>query len=130
MIKANPYLFVENCEEVIEYYRDILKGKIKNVQKADGMEAFKEHEGKYLHAELHLGESIIHFSDIFSEVTKGDNVKITLECHSEDEIKRVYQSLLEGGQVSVELQETFWGALHANVTDKYGIGWLLNYQRS
>lgn len=82
-----------------------------------------------LHAELHLGESIIHFSDIFGSVSNGDNVKITLEFETEDEIRKVYNALLVDGQTSLELQETFLGALHANVTDKNGVGWLLNYQK-
>jgi PhnB protein len=129
MKSANPYLFVDHCKEVIEYYQSIFGGEIKNVQLADGIEMFKGHEGKYLHVELHLGESIIHFSDVFGSVTNGDNVKITLEFENEAEIRRVYASLIADGHASLELQDTFWGAIHANVTDKYGIGWLLNYQK-
>lgn len=129
MKSANPYLFVENCTEVMEYYRSIFGGEVKNVQLADGIEMFKGQEGKCLHAELHLGVSIIHFSDVFGSVTKGNNVKITLEFESEEEIRNVYDTLIADGHASVELQNTFWGALHANVTDKHGIGWLLNYQK-
>lgn len=129
MKSANPYLFIGNCKEKLEYYQNLLGGEIKNVQLSDGIEMFKGQEGKILHAELHLGESVIHFSDIFGSVNKGDNVKITLEFESEDEMRKVYNSLIVDGHASVELQETFWGALHANITDKNGIGWLLNFQK-
>ncbi|MBM7571511.1 VOC family protein [Aquibacillus albus] len=129
MKSVTPYLFIENCKEAMEYYQGIFDGEIKNVQLADGIEMFKGHEGKILHAELHLGESVVHFSDIFGSVKKGDNVKITLEFESEDEIRKTYRSLITDGHASVELQETFWGALHANITDKNGIGWLLNFQK-
>ncbi|WP_308017603.1 VOC family protein [Alkalihalobacillus deserti] len=79
MKSANPYLFIENCKEEMKFYQGIFGGGIKNVQLADGIEMFKDHEDKILHAELHLGESVIHFSDTFGSVNKGDNVKITLE---------------------------------------------------
>lgn len=130
MISANPYLVMENCKEAMAFYAEVLNGEIKNVQLADNIEMFKGHEGKVLHGELHVGNSIIHFNDVFGNVTKGDNVRITLELESEDEIKQVYDRLLAGGTAQLELQETFWGALHANLTDKYGICWLLNYQKN
>jgi PhnB protein len=121
MKSASPYVFVDNCMSVMEYYRDLFGGEMANVQKND--------DRKCLHAELHLGNSVIHFSDTFGKVQQGDNVRITLELESEDEIKRVYNSLSKEGKITFELQDTFWGALHANLVDKFGIGWLLNYQR-
>lgn len=120
MRSANPYIFVENCLEIIEYYRNIFNGEIRNVQQTE--------DGKCSHAELVLGSSIIHFSDYFDETTKGDNVRICLECESEEEITRVYNDLIVSGSVKVELQETDLGALHANLIDQFGVGWLLNYK--
>ncbi|HCG4536609.1 TPA: VOC family protein [Salmonella enterica subsp. enterica serovar Typhi str. AG3] len=118
---ANPYIFVENCVEIIEYYRNILNGEIRNVQQTE--------DGKCLHAELVVGDSIIHFSDDFGKTKQGDNVRVSLECESEEEITRIYNDLSVSGIVTVELQETFWGALHANLVDQFGVGWLLNYQK-
>jgi PhnB protein len=121
MKNAAPYIFVENCLQVMEYYQSLFGGEISNIQKTD--------DGKCLHAELHFGDSIIHFSDTFSKVQKGDHVRVVLQCESEEEIRRVYESLSQEGQVTLELQDTFWGAIHANLIDRFGIGWLLNYQR-
>ncbi|MFC3039809.1 VOC family protein [Virgibacillus xinjiangensis] len=129
MKSANPYLFIENCRQEMDHYQKILGGEIKNVQFADGIAIFKGHEGKVLHGELHLGDSIIHFSDIFEPVSKGEHVKITLDFDTEEEIRKVYSALLDGGHASPALQSTFWGALHANVTDRNGVGWLLNFQK-
>ena len=129
MKSVNPYIILEKCKEALNDYHGILGGEIKNVQLADNVEMFKGYEGKYLHAELHVGNSVIHFSDPFGHVEKGDHVKITIEFDNEEEIRKVYQSFVADGQAIFKLQETFWGALHANVIDKYGIGWLLNYQK-
>jgi len=72
-------------------------------------------------------EAMQYYQSIFGGEIK-DNVKITIEFDTEDEIRKVYDSLKKDGQAILELQKTFWGALHANVTDKYGIGWILNCQ--
>ena len=105
----------------MKHYQRILGGEIKNMQKTE--------DGKCLHAELHVGESIIHFSDTFGKTAQGNQIRISLECESEEEIRRVYDSLSTNGTVTVELQDTFWGAVHANFIDQYGVGWLLNYQK-
>ncbi len=119
MKSASPYIFVDNCLEVIEFYRNLFDGEIANVQKSE--------DGKCLHAELTVGRTIIHFSDTFGQTTQGDNVRISLECDSEEEIRRVYQSLIVDGKITYELHDTPWGALHANLVDQFGIGWLLSY---
>ncbi|SDI29069.1 VOC family protein [Alteribacillus bidgolensis] len=125
MKSIHPYIMVENCKEAMEFYEEVLGGEIKNVQ------ALEEHGGKYMHAELHMSDQIIHFSDVFQDygkITQGNNVYVLLEFEEKEEIKKVYESIQEGAEVGVELQETFWGALHANLIDRYGIGWMLNCQ--
>jgi PhnB protein len=121
MKSASPYIFLDNCLNVMEYYQELFGGEITNIQKTG--------DGKCLHAELHFGNSIIHFSDTFSKVNAGDHVRIVLDCETEEEIRKVYESLSQGGRITLELQETFWGALHANLVDRFGIGWLLNFQK-
>lgn len=55
-----PYIRIENCKE------EIFGGEIKNTQLADGIDMFKGHEGKYIHAELHINSHcVLHFSDMF-----------------------------------------------------------------
>lgn len=130
MKKVLPHIFIENCKEAIEYYRDVFGGEIKNTQLSDGMEMFKGQEGKYIHAELHMNEnSVIYFADIFTETTKGDNMQIVLDLESEDEIEKIYNELSKDGQIKMELQDTFWDAKFAVVKDKYGISWELNYSK-
>ncbi|MEK5393166.1 VOC family protein [Margalitia sp. FSL K6-0131] len=131
MKKVYTRLNIENCKEAIEFYAQVLNGEIKNVQLADGVEMFKGHEGKYIHAELHLNEHyVIYFNDIFgNEPVKGTNIIMGLDFDREEELRKVYDELSKEGKVTMELQDTFWNALYGNVTDKYGIHWELNYQR-
>ncbi|MFS0784595.1 VOC family protein [Bacillus sp. 1P06AnD] len=130
MLTIKPYIITDHCEEAMNYYKNILGGEIKNVHRAKEMPMFKGNEGKILQAQLHIGNQIIHFSDTFHGIVHGDAVKIILEFHEVAEIERVYGALKLEGKIHLELQETFWGATHANLTDKYGVGWVLNYEHS
>lgn len=119
MKSASPFVVVDNVKESLDFYQGIFGGEIK---------ILNEHAGKVMHAELHLGNTLIHFSDPFGRIPKGENVKIILQAESEDEMRRVYDSLKAVGEVTVELQDTFFGALHGQVVDnKNHICWVLNY---
>lgn len=105
---------VENCKEVLEYYKEVFGGEIKNVQMADGKEMFKGHEGKIIHSELHINdECVMYLTDVFGEKEEGSNISLILQLGSEEEINNLYSVLCEKGNVHFELQKTFWGSYHA-----------------
>ena len=120
MISASPYVIIENVKESIQYYQSVFGGDVK---------ILNEHEGKVMHAELVLGQSLIHFSDDYGRGAKTENVSIILQMDSEDEAQRIYDQLIaDGGVVLVQMRKTFFGALHGQVADsKNGITWVLNY---
>ncbi|SDL97598.1 VOC family protein [Sediminibacillus halophilus] len=127
-----PHITVENCKEALTFYQQIFGGEIKNTQLADEIEMFKGHEGKYIHAELHVDDrNVFYFVDVFGEApAKGSQIELSLALESEDEIQHVYQALADEGQVTMELQDTFWNARYAKVIDKYGIHWELNVPKA
>jgi PhnB protein len=59
-------------------------------------------------------------------VNKGNNVHINLEPDTKEETNRLFAALSKGGKVTMELQETFWGAYFGSFTDRYGIHWMVN----
>lgn len=119
MISASPYLIIENVQESLDYYRSVFGGEIR---------VLNEHKGKLLHAELHVGPSILHFSDDYGKGRKTEQVSILLTLDQEADLRRIYEQLAaDGGEVKVELQQTFFGALHGQVADvKNGITWVMN----
>lgn len=131
MKKIVPHIYLENCKEAIEYYHHIFGGEIANTRLSDGVAIFKGHEGKYIHAELHINENcVIYFADVFGEKKSGSTIWLSLEMDSENEIKKVYDQLIEDGHVQMELQETFWGSVYAVVVDKNGVTWELNLSQA
>lgn len=128
MKRITPELAIDNCSEVLEFYQRVFGGKIQNVQKADGIEMFKGHEGKTIHAELRINdECLLYMNDNFGKKTAGGNIHLVLEMDSEEELNRIFDALSERGSVGFAPQKTFWGAIHAVVTDYAGITWGLNF---
>ncbi|TKH44606.1 hypothetical protein C1I60_09015 [Paenibacillus terrae] len=119
MRSASPFVIVNDVQQTVDYYQSVLGGEIKVLNKQ---------EGRLLHAELHLGSSHIHFSDSYGKPLKAQHVQIILDFDSEEELKQAYHALAKKGTVDVELQDTFFGALHGEVTDYLNhIGWVMNY---
>ncbi len=59
-------------------------------------------------------------------VNFGNNVHISLEPDTREETKKLFEALSEGGRVTMELQEMFWGAYYGSCTDKFGVQWMVN----
>jgi PhnB protein len=116
-----PNLFIDNCKENLEFYMRIFSGELINiVPRYDASE-------KVMHAELYINKDcVLYFGDKLEEAPPDPNIHIFLKFESEAEIQKVYDSLKIGGEVEIELDQSFWGTLHAVVTDKNGITWDLD----
>jgi len=58
---------------------------------------------------------------------QGNNIAVSVNCDSEEEIGSFYSKLSEGGSVMESLKLQFWGALFGVIVDKFGICWMLNF---
>jgi PhnB protein len=56
----------------------------------------------------------------------GNNVNINLEPDTRAETKELFDALSKDGQVTMELQDMFWGDYFGSCTDKFGVNWMFN----
>lgn len=70
-------------------------------------------------------------SDMVGEkgLVKGNAVSLMLDCSSYEKIKEVYEKLSADGCKDHALEESFWGAIFGDLTDKYGNHWLLHFDK-
>lgn len=61
---------------------------------------------------------------------KGNDIALSLNCSSEEEINALYAGLGEGGKILDVLKVQFWGAMFGVVEDKFGIRWMLHYDEN
>ncbi len=135
MPQLNPFLRFNDgkCREAMQFYQSIFGGKLEFMTLGESPMAKDSSKEKYdlvMHAELSSGELIFYGSDMMRDkAIVGDNVGMALNCKSETEIKEHFSKLSEGGEVFMGLEDAYWGGLFGMVTDKYGVEWMLNFQK-
>ena len=136
MAKIIAYLtFNGNCREAMTFYKDSLGGELtlqslEQSPMARVLPTSMKHN--ILHSTLTRGDLVLMASDMVSDagLNKGNAVSLLLNCASEDEINICYSALISGGKATHPLEETFSGSVFGDLTDRYGVHWLLNYSRS
>ena len=116
------------------FYREIFGGDltlttVKETPMAKQMPA--EIQNSIMHSTLTRGDLTILGSDMAGPegVTKGNSVVLQLECMSEEEIRGLYSKLSAGGKATYPVSPSFWGGLYGQLTDKFGVDWMLNYAK-
>lgn len=124
-----PEIYVKECADALEFYRQLFGGEVKNLQLSDNLPAFRGMRGKVIHSELHVtGRCVLYFVDAFEKKRQNPgNVTVVLHMETKRELERVYEGLRMGGLVIMAPQKTLLGAYHAIVTDRYGAPWALNF---
>jgi PhnB protein len=127
-----PYLnFNGNGAEALAFYSKALDGKIVHSQTfgESGMEVIEEAKDRIMHALFQADKLQFMVSDCQpgKAVTAGDQVHLSLNFDSLDSINKTFENLSEGGNVSMPLQDTFWGARFGMLADKFGVNWMFNF---
>jgi PhnB protein len=136
MTQINSYLtFGGNCREAMTYYKKCLGGVLElqtlgESPMADRMP--KEMKECILHSTLTTASFVLMGSDMTPEtgLKKGNSVSLMLNCRSEADIRMYFDKLSIGGTVLHPLENTFWGALLGDLTDKFGTNWILNFDKN
>ncbi len=130
-----PYLnFAGNCEEALNWYKEIFRGEVVYLQRfKDAPEpvASEAYGEKIMHAQLQIYKDMLYLSDTFEggKIPDGSRVSLNINFDSQEEQKRVYDALIEGGVVEMELGDTFWNSTFASLVDQFGIPWSLDYSK-
>ncbi|MCP9237683.1 VOC family protein [Lewinella sp. JB7] len=142
MASVSTYLnFTNQTEAAFTFYRSVFGGDFRGgisrfgeAPPQEGMPALAEEDRQLvMNVQLPiLGGHVLMGSDappsMGMPVTVGNNYHITLSPDSREEVDRLFHALSDGGKVTMELQDTFWGAYFAMCTDKYGVQWMFNYE--
>jgi PhnB protein len=60
------------------------------------------------------------------DVTFGQNISLSINTESRKEADRIFKSLSEGGNITMPMDKTFWGAYFGMLIDKFKIIWMVN----
>ena len=142
MATVNAYLtFNGNCEEAFLFYRSVFGGEFPYMGRFNEMPPsddenqpkLSEADGnKIMHVTLPISaETCLMGSDTggewSSQFKQGNNISLSINASSMDEADRLFNGLSAGGQVTMPMNQSFWGAYFGMFTDKFGINWMVNY---
>lgn len=136
MTQINSYLtFSGNCREAMTFYKECLGGEVNFQTIGDSPLAGKmpkQMKDCILHSTLTKGALILQGSDMVPQtgLIKGNTVSLSLDCSNEEEIRNFYAKLSADGNADHPIEDTFWGAMFGDLTDKFGNHWLLNYTKN
>lgn len=140
MAATHIYLnFAGNTEEAFTFYRSVFGGEFSSLRRFSDYPDLPEHENMteeerrgIMHIELPLlgGVKLMGTEapkSIWPKFMVGSNMYIYLETDTREEADRLHKALSEGGTVGMPMQETFWGAYYGDLTDKYGVRWMVSF---
>ncbi len=131
-MKLNPYLtFNGNCEEAMNYYKDILGGEFlvqMRFSEAPPEIPFPDElKDKIMHTTLQFsGCSILASDSGQGEVNQGNANHLSINVDSEEEALAIFKGLAENGQVAMPFETVFWGGKFGMLVDKYGVQWMVS----
>jgi PhnB protein len=134
-MKIEPYIFFGGrCAEAMAFYQKHLGGAELCVMTYRGSPA---EEGtppdwldKAMHASIKVGNQLIMGSDGMP----GDkpepvrSLSLTISVDSDEEARRLFDALSQGGQVTQELQQTFFASSFGMLTDQFGVAWMIIHE--
>jgi PhnB protein len=128
----NPYLFFTGtCREAFNRYHEIFGGDLVLLTMNDvpaGEEPPPAEMGDMIiHAALKVGNDLLMASDDPTTDTPSpkEGIMVSYNCADAAEAKRVFDALVDGGEVRQALQETFFSPAFGMCVDRFGIPWMV-----
>lgn len=139
----NPYLtFNGNCEEAFNFYKQVFGGKFsylgrfKEIPPAENQPPVSESDAdKIMHVSLPISkETILMGSDATptfgGQTVEGNNFSVSISAPSPEKADRFFSGLSSGGQVTMPMNQTFWGSYFGMLKDRFGIQWMISFDKN
>lgn len=125
-----PYLnFNGNARDAMQFYHSVLGGELT-------MQTFGEtnmaqnpaDKDRVIHATLKNEAASIMASDTMPDrpAKFGDNVHMSITGQDHARLSDVFNKLSAGGKIDMPLAKQFWGDTYGQLTDKFGVHWMVN----
>jgi PhnB protein len=134
-MNVQPYLFFEGrADEALAFYTKALGTTVDMVMR--NSEAPEPpppgmlppgSENKVMHASFKVGDTDVMLSDgRCSGKPNFAGFSLSITAPDEAAARRMFSALGEGGTVTMPIGKTFWSPCFGMLTDRFGVGWMLN----
>lgn len=135
-MKLYPHLnFGGNCEEAFLYYEKNLHGKITAMMKQNQLPAqynvLPGMENAVVHARIHLADVELIGNDVppgrFQPI-RSAYLYLTLD--STESADEAWNALMDGGEATMPIAETFFATRFGQLRDKFGVLWSIIHPKA
>ena len=131
-MQFGPYLtFDGNCEEAMNYYKDILNGEFVVLMRySDGPPPISNNKtigNKIMHLTMKFNNFDLKASDRMDKpIPKGIAHHLSITLDNEEEAIAIFNGLADNGEIEMPFKEVFWGGKFGSLVDKFGIQWMIS----
>lgn len=117
---VTPHLTIRNAAKAIEFYKQAFGAKERGVMHGP--------DGKVMHAELQIGDSIVMLADEFPEFgalapESVGNSSSGLHIYVDNVDEAFARALKAGAQTEMPVVDQFWGDRYGKLRDPFGHKW-------
>jgi PhnB protein len=128
--RLNPYItFDASAREAMAFYQQVLGGELTLSTFGEYGAADSPFADQIMHAMLETPDGLtLMASDTppGAERREGNNITVSLSGDDAESLRSRFEGLAEGGTVDMPLEKQVWGDEFGQLTDRFGISWLVN----
>ena len=115
-----------HCGEAFRFYEQHLGGKITLMMPHQQPPPHfpKEWKSPIVHAIVEIGGTLVRGADV-PGAEPMRSAYLTLRLDTPEKAEEVYELLLNGGEVFMKMEKTFFANRFAMLRDKFGTSWML-----
>lgn len=115
-----PYMTVRDAVRAIDFYKQAFGAQERGVMKGP--------DGKVMHAELKIGDSIVMLADEFPEFgavapESGGSTSMGLHIYVDNVDQAFDRAVKAGAKVEMPVSDQFWGDRYGKLRDPFGHKW-------
>jgi PhnB protein len=127
----HPYLFFNGtCAEAFTRYHEIFGGELFMMKMSDAPSEEPvpaDQADLIIHAAIKLDGGLLMASDDpTGEAGRIEGIQVSYSSADVGEVKRIFDALAEGGQITQPLNETFFSPAFGMCVDRFGVPWMFS----
>ena len=129
--RLNPYLtFPGTAREAMTFYQQVLGGDLTISTFGEFGDPGAEGADGVMHAQLETPDGFVIMASDMPPGQEGDFLRgggSSISLSGDDEsLRRFWEGLSDGADVSMPLQRQMWGDEFGMLTDRFGVPWMVN----
>ena len=130
-MRLNPYLnWRSGVREALEYYQKVFGGELNLMTFAEGgMEVDPSESELIMHGQLETPDGFTLMgadTPASMPLSEGSSISVSLSGDDGDKLRGFWDALLDGGRLTVPLEQAPWGDAFGMLVDRFGVAWLVN----